>query len=218
MHPTSRHKLIDRPPSHPADRCAPPGATRRQWLGAVLAGGGAAAGAGWLLARSQRPSGTTDAGLAWTAVAPSQLRFAGVPLLDLDGSPAALPATSDRLRVLNLWARWCGPCRRELPGLARLARRLSAEGIALGAVALDDDAFALREFLRDLPLADLPVSRLPPRLWPAGWVLDSLPQTWLIGRRGELLARIVGARDWDDAAWLPRLAEVNRIDLAGSLA
>lgn len=210
--------MIDRPAFRPAERRAPQGLGRRLWLGAALSGGCAAAWRAWELAQSIRGAGPADADPAWAPLAPGRQRLTGLPLLELDGSPGAWPAHGDRLRVLNLWARWCGPCRRELPGLARLARRLSGEGIALHAVALDDDAFALREFLHDLPVAGLPVSRLPPQLWPAGWALESLPQTWVIGRRADVLGRIVGARDWDDAAWLPRLVEVDRRDLAGGLA
>ena len=65
-----------------------------------------------------------------------------------------------------------------------------------GRIALDDDAFALRQYTRDIGFA-LPVllatsSQLPPEVRPA-----RLPQTLALDSAGGVLRRVIGARDWD---------------------
>jgi thiol-disulfide isomerase/thioredoxin len=186
---------------------APDPAGRRHWLLGALGLAAVAGSVAW--ARWQREA---MAVADWAQIDPRGPRFAGLQLRTLDDAPVTLAMDHDRLRVLNFWARWCGPCRRELPSLARLADRLRAEGLAVQAVALDEDAFALREYLRDLPLQGLATLRWPPPQLAGRDALASLPQTWVVGRRGDVLARIGGSRDWDDVAWIPRLLGLDRLD------
>jgi thiol-disulfide isomerase/thioredoxin len=128
-------------------------------------------------------------------------------LSDQPFSPAALGAPAPqvrgtpppRLRVLNLWARWCAPCRRELPALQRLAARLAPAQAEVLTIAIDDEPFALREYVLGLGL-QLPVLRLASAdaaAWPAA---ASLPQTFVLGPGNQVLLRLPGARDWDDPA------------------
>lgn len=191
-------------PTGPAERCRPEPAGRRRWLlGALGLAGLAGCGGG---RREAAPAA------AWAPLDPGGVRFPGLQLRTLDDAPATLAVGHDRLRLLNFWARWCGPCRRELPSLDRLAHRVLAEGLVVQTVALDDDAFALREYLRDLPLPGLATLRWPSPQWTGRDALATLPQTWAIGRRGDVLARVVGGRDWDDDVWLSRLAGLDRLD------
>jgi thiol-disulfide isomerase/thioredoxin len=114
----------------------------------------------------------------------------------LDGRLYRLVDGTPRQRIVNLWARWCAPCRRELPSLQRLAARLDAQRFELLTIALDDEAFALREYARDigltLPVLPVALAMLPPALRPT-----SLPQTLSLATDGRLLARVAGAREWD---------------------
>lgn len=182
--------------------------SRRHWL---LGATGLSLGAAWLLGAGLRRGLATPVPdpLDWGAPPARGERLPALALRGLDDRPQPLPVAHDQLRVLNFWARWCGPCRRELPGLGRLAQRLAGESIPLLAIALDDDAFALREYLHPLSLGGLSVLRLP-----AGepLALSALPQTWVIGRQGQVLARMVGAREWDHADWASRIIELDRQD------
>ena len=66
-----------------------------------------------------------------------------ISLVPLETSDAALVLT-EKITLLNFWGTWCPPCRQELPGLARLASRLSGEprfqliAVSCGGGARDD--------------------------------------------------------------------------------
>lgn len=74
--------------------------------------------------------------------------FFAATLTDLDGNPAKLALYRGRPLVVNFWARWCLPCRDELPLLAgRAAQGKPGDALLLG-IALEDQAGPVRDFLR----------------------------------------------------------------------
>lgn len=78
-------------------------------------------------------------------------RIASDPLLraaltDLDGKPAKLPLRRGRPLVVNFWARWCGPCRVEIPELVALATRDA--GVDVVGINIETDAAPVRDFAR----------------------------------------------------------------------
>ena len=64
----------------------------------------------------------------------------------LDGQSQLLAALRGRVSIVTLWATWCFPCRYEMPLLEKLARELRSEGLAVIAIALDDDLEAVRQY------------------------------------------------------------------------
>lgn len=115
----------------------------------------------------------------------------------LDGGPAdALRDYRGRLVVLNLWATWCEPCRREMPNLQQLSDALDERRFAVLGLAQDEDDHLVREYLIDKgvdfarhidPGGALTTARLGVRLF---------PYTLLIAPDGRLIQRIPGAREW----------------------
>ena len=64
-----------------------------------------------------------------------------LPLVSVGDPARAAPELLGKITLLNFWATWCPPCRRELPGLARLASRLASEPrFQLIAIACDQQA------------------------------------------------------------------------------
>lgn len=72
-----------------------------------------------------------------------------IALTSLDGGSARLSDYRGKLVVLNLWATWCEPCRREMPNLQQLSNSLDPQRFAVVAVAADEDEHLLREYLLD---------------------------------------------------------------------
>lgn len=170
---------------------------------------GALAGPAWLAGCDPGPAGLGAGRSTLT-------HWPALPVLDLARQPTTLPATSRRARLINVWALWCPPCRRELPGLQRLALSLAQplgqslaqslalspapRGVELCTLALADDSFAVREYLaQHAPgLQSVLLSPGSPAARQLG--LDVLPQTFVVAADGRVLVRWSGERDWDSPA------------------
>lgn len=91
--------------------------------------------------------------------APPELKPAVIPevrpdvtLADREGKPRALSEWDGKPLVINFWATWCAPCRREIPMLNALARDTAAEGIEVIGIAIDFREEVLK-FLDSTPIA-----------------------------------------------------------------
>lgn len=121
-------------------------------------------------------------------------------LVPLDeGRPS--PELAGRLTLLNFWGTWCPPCRRELPGLVRLANRLSNEprfqllAVSCGGGSGTDDfailkneteQFLAREGLNLATWAD--PSGQTRQAFARQLGFDAFPTSYLIGSHGRVLA------------------------------
>jgi thiol-disulfide isomerase/thioredoxin len=131
-----------------------------------------------------------------------------VPSLKLermDGKFTSLNEFRGRVVLLNFWATWCPPCRRELPILERLLQESAREPLAIVAVSIDEGGRKVVEpFLRQVN-----VTRLRPFLDPNGaiakragadattpFVLWGMPITYIIDRQGLVVGYITGEVDW----------------------
>ena len=61
-------------------------------------------------------------------------------LVDLNGKAVDPKAVSGKPMLLNVWATWCEPCRREMPDLQRLADAVAGAGVEVIGLSVDDDA------------------------------------------------------------------------------
>jgi thiol-disulfide isomerase/thioredoxin len=94
--------------------------------------------------------------------------------------------------VVNFWASWCVPCRREAPDLARFARQRPAGARLVGVNYRDrtPDALAfVREFDWRFPNVRDPAGKLGDR-----YAIPGLPTTYVIDAQGRIAARLTGAQ------------------------
>jgi thiol-disulfide isomerase/thioredoxin len=75
-----------------------------------------------------------------------------ITLADKDGKPTKLSSFGGRPLMVNFWATWCAPCRREIPLLNQLKRERSAENAEIVGIAVDFRADVL-QFVKEVPLA-----------------------------------------------------------------
>ena len=110
------------------------------------------------------------------------------------GKQVSLDQFKGQVVMINFWATWCGPCKQELPHLARLYDKYRSAGFVLLGVSVDDDPKAAQALAERMGLkfpvlfdTDKSVSRL--------YALDSMPSSVLIDRDGKLRHLHRGYRD-----------------------
>ncbi len=122
--------------------------------------------------------------------------FPEVTLPGLDRPDLPISQLRGKVVVLNVWATWCAPCRRELPSLQRLGEQLDRERFAVLGLSVDDDKHEPREYLIDRKIKltsyiDMDTSIV------RSLGVQGYPDTYLIGVDGRLLMNIEGERAWD---------------------
>ena len=129
----------------------------------------------------------------------SELAFTGA-----DGAPTTLAAFKGKVTLLNLWATWCAPCRKEMPALDRLQGALGGEDFSVVPVSIDigDPARAV-DFLKSIEVMNLPLltdrsTKIFEDLKGKGLAVG-LPVTVLLDRNGCSLGHINGPAEWDSS-------------------
>ncbi len=122
-------------------------------------------------------------------------RAAATPLpqmqvFDLEGRPQQLPMGQGRPQVINLWASWCAPCRREMPAFARVqALRPDVDFVYLN---IGESPAEIAAFTRTLALPLAPIWRDPPGSVPERLQVRGYPTTLILDGEGRLLHRRSG--------------------------
>ncbi len=119
-----------------------------------------------------------------------------IALVGVNGSSARLSDYRGRLVVLNLWATWCEPCRREMPNLQQLGDALDPQDFAVVGVAADEDEHLVREYLLDKQVTFPNYIDKTQQVSREQLGVQIFPYTLLIAPDGRLIQRFAGPREW----------------------
>lgn len=126
--------------------------------------------------------------------------LAAVAFVDGEGRQRTLADWKGRVVLLNLWATWCAPCRKEMPELDQLQADMGSDRFEVVALAVDRAGVeAARKFLQQINASALRLyvdatARGVTELKAAG-----LPTTVLIDREGREIGRLTGPAEWNSA-------------------
>ncbi|MFQ5985052.1 MAG: TlpA family protein disulfide reductase, partial [Alphaproteobacteria bacterium] len=116
-------------------------------------------------------------------------------------SPLGLADFRGKVVLLNFWATWCPPCRREMPTLDRLQAELGGPDFEVVALSVDRGGGPQVEaFFEQLNLTNLKLYVDPTMRSVQAFRVVGLPTTVLLDRRGYELGRVVGPAEWDSPA------------------
>ena len=116
-------------------------------------------------------------------------------LNDIHGKPVALGKYRGRPLVINFWARWCPPCRREIPDLIEARKQLNTDGGEIVGIAIDDQTDPVRNFAQNYRI-DYPVLVAKDKgmaiMRALGNTQEGLPYTVILNRHGRIVATRLG--------------------------
>jgi thiol-disulfide isomerase/thioredoxin len=147
--------------------------------------------------------------VAALTMATTPLRLPDLAFEDADGKPKKLSDFRGRTVLVNLWATWCVPCRREMPALDSLQAKLGGPDFQVVAVNIDTrDPDKPKNFLKDANLTRLSFfsdskAKVFQDLKNIGRALG-MPTSVLVDGQGCEIATIAGPAEWasDDAVKL----------------
>ena len=113
-------------------------------------------------------------------------------LRTVDGRTLALASLRGEVVVVNFWASWCAPCRKELPRLDRLHAELAGRGARVVAISIDHEASNVRRFVKAHRLS-LPVYHDGPDGLARTLDLSHVPFTLVLDRDGGVALATAGA-------------------------
>jgi thiol-disulfide isomerase/thioredoxin len=117
---------------------------------------------------------------------------------DMDGEQHSLRDYRGKVIMLNFWATWCPPCRREIPSMESIYQDMGDKGfVVLGVNQFEtpDHVFAYMGQLSVFPT--FPILFDPDSSISERYAVKGLPTTLLINRQGEVVYRAAGGRDFD---------------------
>jgi thiol-disulfide isomerase/thioredoxin len=131
-----------------------------------------------------------------------------VVMAGLNGPNKPLSSYRGRPLIINVWASWCAPCRKEAASLERLAWSRAGSRYTVIGISTDDDRNAALKWLRHSNATISHYIDSAPR-WPLEHMLgaSTIPVTVLVDAQGRVVTRFRGAREWDSAEsiqWIER--------------
>jgi thiol-disulfide isomerase/thioredoxin len=151
--------------------------------------------------------------VAALTMASAPLKLPDLVFEDAEGKPKRLSEWQGKTVLVNLWATWCVPCRKEMPALERLQSKLKGPNFEVVAINIDTrDPEKPKNFLKDANLTSLGYfndqkAKVFQDLKAIGRALG-MPTSVLVDGKGCEIATIAGPAEWDsdDAVKLIRAA------------
>ena len=113
-------------------------------------------------------------------------------LTELTGKTWTLKEQRGKVVVLNFWATWCPPCRKEMPDLETLYRQFKDQGLVILAIS-DEDAGKVTPFIAQQKVT-YPILLDPGRKVNELFQIDGIPKTFVYDRNGKLVAQSIDMR------------------------
>ncbi|MEJ2430050.1 MAG: TlpA disulfide reductase family protein [Deltaproteobacteria bacterium] len=115
---------------------------------------------------------------------------------DLNGKEVSLSDQRGKVLLVNVWATWCPPCRREMPSMQRLYKKFKGKNFEILAVSIDSEGRkAVEPFMRKMNLT-FPALLDPGETIRSLYGITGVPESFIIDQQGILVEKIIGPINW----------------------
>lgn len=114
---------------------------------------------------------------------------------DINGNVINLQSLKGKKLFVNLWASWCGPCKREMPSIEKLSKSVDNNKVQFVLISFDDQFEFAKKYVSSKGLK-LPIY-YPTENPPAIFNVQGIPATFIFNQNGELIKRIDGSENYD---------------------
>ncbi|MGB0439006.1 MAG: TlpA family protein disulfide reductase [Paracoccaceae bacterium] len=117
--------------------------------------------------------------------------------MTFEGAPLTLETYRGKWTLVNFWATWCAPCRKEMPMLSELQTDLGGDHFEVVTIATGRNVpQGMVKFFDDIGVDNLPLHRDPKQVLARQMAVLGLPITVILDPEGREIARLRGDADW----------------------
>lgn len=109
-----------------------------------------------------------------------------------DGKVVELAKLKGKVVVVNFWATWCGPCRKEIPGFLEVYKQYKDKGLEIVGVSLDEEGWDVVRPYVDRAKMNYPVVIGDGDLANAYGGIEAIPATFIVDKKGNIAKKHVG--------------------------
>jgi len=125
------------------------------------------------------------------------------------GKLVSLRGLKGQVVLINFWATWCGPCRKEMPLLEQIQKKYAPLGFTMLGVNVEEDSRLMDTFLKDVPVS------FPILLDPANGVsklydVSAMPSTVIVDRKGNVRYIHQGFKPGDESKYQDLIRQLIR--------
>lgn len=132
-------------------------------------------------------------------------------LKNMDEEVVDLQALKGKVVVVNFWATWCPPCRREMGSLEKLYQRTKDKGVEVLAVNIGEDLDTVFSFTGTIaPQPTFPILFDTEAMTLPVWKVKGLPTTYIVRADGTLAYRAIGGREFDHPEIVKKIIELTQ--------
>ena len=121
----------------------------------------------------------------------------GFSLRDIDGATHRLSDYRGKVVIVNFWATWCPPCRKEMPSMERAWQSIKSQNVVLLAINVGQNEDQVWGFTAETTIS-FPLLLDEDGTVSSSWPMLGLPTTFVVDTDGRVVYRAVGDREWDD--------------------
>ena len=148
--------------------------------------------------------------LAWTK---SDSMVSSVKYFDEAGQETDLSTYRGKTVVLNFWATWCAPCRKEMPSLSELQNELGDDKFEVVTIAtMRNSPKSIQSFFDKIAVQNLSKHNDPKGALSRSMGVLGLPTTLIISKSGEEIGRLLGDADWANLDAIALMSEIKAAD------
>jgi thiol-disulfide isomerase/thioredoxin len=128
-------------------------------------------------------------------------------LSDINGKPLKLEDYRGKVVMVQFWATWCPPCRKEMPSMMRLQAKLAGKPFIILAVNMGETEKEVKDFLAQVN-ADFIIPMDSDGKAISAWKVFVAPSTFLVDPKGNIRYALQGGAEWDAPEYVVKISEL----------